>query len=234
MTDSLKPKQALLILKLLLLGEEEPYALAKMRPRLLAKASERQELLDKGLLRATTKKTEQEDSPSKRLQARPSRVLIPTDKAWDWLADHLGHAMPEVPRNQAGISKLYGVLFLASFRRLASLIENERLSLAEFATADPSLRPDLQSTKAKIREQLLAACRRLSRGHHPLYIRVGELQKLLDHPWREVNEVLLELAKKGEIELHPCDTPLALTLQEKERAPLLDGIKRHIAVVEVA
>jgi hypothetical protein len=223
MPDSkLKPKQALLLFRLFLLGGEEPYVLSEMKPRLLERAADRQQLIDEGLLRR---------------ESRPAAkdVLVLTDKAWDWLSEHLEHELPPVPKNQARISKLYGELFLAMRAFLARSIGREQTSLAGFVAEDSPTAPcAFQSSPIpdpSPEAVVVAACRRLAGKLPHAAVRVGAIQDSLPYPWKNVNETLLSLARAGKITLHPCDTPLNLTPRERERAPVLSGVARHLITV---
>ena len=238
MTDALRPKQALLIFKLLFLGCEEPYVLSKMKPQLLGNAAERQELLDKGLLRRETRPGEafsqEVASPKKTPEKKPKpiEVLVPTDKAWDWLAKHIGHALPDVPSNQAHISKLYGKLFPAMLQRLGCLVACERISLAEFVVPELALRSEGLSDS--LEDGIVSACRSLSNDPLHACVRVGAVQDVVkQHSWQEVNEALISLARRGKLLLHPCNTPTNLTRKERERAAVFCGVPCHTITMEL-
>lgn len=238
MTDALRPKQALLIFKLLFLGCEEPYVLSKMKPQLLGNAAERQELLDRGLLRRETRPEEassQEVASRKKTpekKPKPVDVLVPTDKAWDWLAGHIGHALPVVPSNQAHISKLYGKLFPTVLQRLACLVARERIGLAEFVMPELTLRDEGLSDS--LEDEIYSACRGLSDDPLHACVRVGAVQDVIKrHSWQEVNEALTGLALRGKLLLHPCNTPTNLTRKERERAAVFCGVPCHTVTMEL-
>ncbi|MEV7098251.1 hypothetical protein AB0M80_35965 [Amycolatopsis sp. NPDC051045] len=208
MTDRLGHKQTAAMFALMVLGREVPNPELKELVGFTLTGKERTQLKDAGYI--TSEKV-----------GRPF-VHELTDEGWGWCEKELGEKTPPPPRPQ---STLCSVLYLVlsgfdEFRR------GRKLRLADVFGAPPQPTEDLET-------RIRVAYRELVREPRGWVGLVDLRPKLGGAPAAEVDAVLKELSRTGQVHLVPEDNRKALTAADHEAAIRIGGEDNHLLSIEV-
>jgi hypothetical protein len=208
MTDRLGHKQTAAMFTLMVLGREVPNPELQELVGFTLVGKERTGLKDGGYI--TSEKV-----------GRPY-VHELTDRGWAWCAKELSEKTPPPPRPQSHLcSALYVVL--GSF---AGFLDRRNLSLADVFTLAPPEAP-VESLEDRIR----TAYRELVKEPRG-WVGLVDLRPKLGAPADEVDAVLMELSRTGQIHLVPEDNRKVLTAADHEAAIRVGGEDNHLLSIE--
>jgi hypothetical protein len=147
-----------------------------------------------------------------------------TDQGWAWCADELGQttAPPPSPR-----STLVTVMYTI-FGGLDEYLRREKLRLADVFA------PSVELTAAEIESRIRAAYRKLAPSPRD-WVGLVDLRPLLgDAPTQEVDAVLKELSRIGQVHLVPESNRKTLTPADHDAAVRIGGEDSHLLSIEVS
>jgi len=213
MKDSLSNAQSLVVLKLLFTGETPLQS--KLAPDL--KPRERQELVDRGLIRLEP-----------RAKGRGKQVTL-TDKAWQWASENL--------QSELMVSKYATPALEAVLRRLDAFLRARSLTLADVFQVTPVAEASPAGEKAPgpppLPERIRQACLALSHGGYRAAIRLADLKHALpDVPWGEIEAALLTMQQAAELSLHSIENPREISDADHQAAIRILGQERHLIYLE--
>ncbi len=221
MSKSLKPKQVLFLYGLFFLGDG--VAFGRTRPKM--SPLDRRPLLEMELIR--TEKI-----------GRSQHIFL-TDRAWDWLSEHL--ALP-IMEKKGNPSKECAFLAQALLERLQLRVSDGTLTLAEFMAPpkekllppSPSV-PETPVPQASAEpldpeeENLLALSRKIMQETGTDRVFLRDLRPRLQALSRkDTDRLLLSLQRKGKILLMSYQDPLSRTAEDDVAALHLGSVSRHV------
>jgi hypothetical protein len=140
-----------------------------------------------------------------------------TDEGWAWCGTHLASQTPPPPRPRS-------VLAVAMYVVLGGLdgyLRRENLSIATVFA------PKIEVTPEEVEKRIRAAYRKLAQSPRD-WVDLVELRPMLgDAPTPDVDAVLKELSRKGEVHLAPKSNRKLLSDAEQAAAVRLGGEDNH-------
>ncbi|MEU4251407.1 hypothetical protein AB0F15_28735 [Amycolatopsis sp. NPDC026612] len=208
MTDRLGHKQTAAMFALMVLGREVPNPELKELVGFTLTGKERTQLKDAGYITS-----EQVGRPF---------VHQLTDRGWAWCEKELGAKTPPPPRPQ---STLCSVLYLV-LGGFDGFLRGRKLHLADvFGTPVPPAPTEDLETRIRVAYRELV---KEPRG----WVGLVDLRPKLGAPAAEVDAVLKELSRAGQIHLVPEDNRKALTAADHEAAIRIGGEDNHFVAFE--
>lgn len=144
-----------------------------------------------------------------------------TDKGWAWCAKELTNHRPPNAGSLGGA-------FYAVLSALDRFLRKETRSLAEVFAAPSELGPE------DVEAQIRLAYRKLTAKPRD-WVRLVELRPLLNGASKaEVDSVLKQMSRAGEIQLAPDSNRKALTAVDHAAAIRVGGEDKHLMAIEVS
>jgi hypothetical protein len=195
------PKQALILWKLLITGEEP--AVSKLQPAL--SPEERTFLVEAGLIELEKR-------------GRSTHVVL-TDQTWQWAANNFDVSLCQ---SSFAISILEQLL-----QTVGAYLKGNRIPLAEFLA--PRSQMAAEQLVAPLEQRIRTAYLTASGGVYNVRVRLAQLRRSLpDVAPQHIDQVLgdLELAEK--LVLMPLDDPQEIGPDDEQAAVTVGGQPRHI------
>jgi hypothetical protein len=152
-----------------------------------------------------------------------------TDRGWAWCGDELAAKTPPPPSPRSTLVPAVYVL-LGEFD---AYLRREKLRLADvFAPDLPAV--DTELTAVEIESRIRTAYRKLARSPRD-WVGLVDLRPLLgEAPTPDVDAVLKELSRTGQVHLVPESNRKALTAADHEAAIRIGGEDNHLISIEAS
>ncbi|MEA5367050.1 hypothetical protein VA596_46485 [Amycolatopsis sp., V23-08] len=214
MTDRLGHKQTAAMFTLMVLGREVPNPELQELVGFTLTGKDRTRLSDDGYI------------TSKKDGRRFVHQL--TDRGWAWCEDELAAEIPPPPRPQSVLcSSLYVLL-----GGLHGYLRRQNLKLADvFGDTTAVSTPAPVPVPENLEERIKIAYRELVKEPRG-WVGLVDLRPKLGAPAGEVDRVLKELSRTGQIHLVPEDNRKALTAADHEAAIRIGGEDNHLLSIE--
>lgn len=210
MTFQPKPKQALVLWKLIITGEIP--AQSQIAPRLTTQ--ERQQLVDAGLIELVDPKKLIADGliDSK---SKAKKHIVLTDKAWDWAVEHYNVKLSA--NTSPAVDALQTLLI-----NIGAFVSSNEFALTDLIRPQPKSDANLEQ---KIREAYINA----SDNRYNTQVRLAQMRKLLTNfSSEQIDEALGKMELGGEVVLMTLDDPQEIYPEDEQAAIDLGGQKRYI------
>jgi hypothetical protein len=163
------------------------------------------------------------DLVASRLEGR-SFVHVLTDRGWAWCGDELGAKTPPPPTSRSTLVTAFYILLDG----LDGYLRRENLRVAHVFA------PVVELTTVEIEDRIRIAYRKLAQSPRD-WVGLADLRPMLGEvSTQDVDAVLRELSRTGQVHLVPESNRKALTAADHEAAIRIGGEDNHLLSIETS